>query len=366
MERLNDFEKKQMKEVILEKGFTDREVSGVKKSSLKKQLMIATAVLMIGTPIFGFTFPAIAQHIPIIGGIFEREDLHGQERLTRMSDYATVIGEMQYSDGVSITLSETFFDGQHVYATFLIESEDTISEVHMFDLDLTRIRLVVNNVSFPANSFSHFYLVDDYTAYFILGLSPSAYDDIREETDEVEVFLDLVHLLDQEAHAISEGRWTFRFPAGENLFPALDIAQTVYDEEYEIRLYSGFVSIAGFRINFSHTIPDGINVDSGFDGFEIASENEHVWTELEWQIVDNLGNALQLRGGNSSEIGTGRTGVAMSFDVPHPDATQLILTPVIVRSHMVNDNEMAETIVYHIVDRAYEVLHEMTVVVDLP
>ena len=68
VEKLNDIEKKQMKDFIIEQGFENRKKSG----TWKKGVAVAVAVIIIGIPIFGATFPALAQNIPIIGGFFGR------------------------------------------------------------------------------------------------------------------------------------------------------------------------------------------------------------------------------------------------------------------------------------------------------
>jgi len=124
MERLNDIEKKQMKDFIIEKGFEKRE-----KGRTWKKVLVAAAAIIIGIPILGVTFPALAQHIQIIGGIFERIDLHEENRFGRLIDYAIPIGETQYADGFSISLIESFFDGEKIYLTFLVEGgRDFVNE----------------------------------------------------------------------------------------------------------------------------------------------------------------------------------------------------------------------------------------------
>jgi len=66
MQRLDDMKKRRVIDNAIEIGMAERRKTGV----WKRYAMVAAAVIIIGIPAFGFSFPALAQHIPIIGELF--------------------------------------------------------------------------------------------------------------------------------------------------------------------------------------------------------------------------------------------------------------------------------------------------------
>jgi len=324
MERLNDMEKKQMKEIILEQGFVDRENSGVKKSSLKKQWMIAAAALMIGIPIFGFTFPAIAQHIPIIGGIFERDDLHGQERLVGISEHATMIGERQYADGFYITLMETFFDGEHIYLTYLIESDWEFAREGGVIFDVVAfegIELFIDGVPSSVLNFSMSAYPGNDTYSQIMIVSLRSGWDITDE-NYVEVAFNISQLLGPNLddydlaiapfdQVVAEGPWSFRFPVEITESSMVLVDETLEGEGIEVTINRLTVSPAGLTVHFSY-----------------LSEPDRGMVHIEWYVTDNLGNVLNhITSGvySDNHLATGDWMVAL----PREEATQITITPIV-------------------------------------
>jgi len=116
MEKLNDIERKQMKNRILTEGLKPQ-----KRNHFKRSLIATAAALIIAVPIFGFSFPAMAQHIPFIGIIFARDE---NSNFTVAEEDAVQMGHTLEKNGFSTTLEEVFIDGSYVYLTFQIESID--------------------------------------------------------------------------------------------------------------------------------------------------------------------------------------------------------------------------------------------------
>jgi len=94
MEKLTDFEKREMIGMILEKGLTERKGQG----KWQRNVMTGIAATIAGFMIFGFTFPALAQYVPIVGGIFEgmvadREEASGRIAELDLGDVSFTINE---------------------------------------------------------------------------------------------------------------------------------------------------------------------------------------------------------------------------------------------------------------------------------
>jgi len=326
---LNDIEEKQAIDEIVEKGFVGRKASRMHQ----RYLVAAVAVIMIGIPAFGFAFPAIAANIPIIGGIFDRDDLHGQERLIGFSEYATIIGETQVSEDVSVTLSEAIFDGERVYLTYLVESDRDISDVFMFEMP--DVGLIIDGArNRMMNTAVDYHNIDDYSFLFIVMLAPHSSDVAGAET--IEVFLSLSTLLgldleileatgEEVEHVIAEGPWNFQIPLESIGNESVIVDQTVSYEDIEATVVSLTASPVGIRMQFSYRAP--------FLGAYIEDEDlilgaESIETILEWVVTDDLGNILDRTEGNEHS-GEGWMRGHQSFASPDRSATEIIITPVV-------------------------------------
>lgn len=94
------------------------------KKSSKRKLITGIAAASLALFItFGITNPALAAKLPIVGNVFksiEKNLIFPSE----YSKYATSVNETVTDNGLSITLSEILCDGQSVYVTYTVESEE--------------------------------------------------------------------------------------------------------------------------------------------------------------------------------------------------------------------------------------------------
>jgi len=300
VERLNDIEKKEMKDFIIEQGFEGRK----KGWTWEKGLVVAAAVLVIGIPVFGVTFPALAQHIPIIGGIFDRGDLHEADRYVWLSEYGIPIGETQYTEGFSITLMESFFDGERIYLAFLVEGDRDFVDEGRITFEHSHISIVFDEtVITQIGSTPETYPgPDNYSQIVVLSVATPHRS--LGDVDVAEVHYNISRLVGYRDRVVAHGSWGFRAPIINIGSDHIDVNQTVYYRDIEATVYHVAVSPGGMRMHFSHTEP-----------------------QLGWRVMDNLGNEMLGRGGASSMVG-GRTSGNISFVAPAPEATQIIIIPV--------------------------------------
>lgn len=328
MEKLSDFEKRQMKELIIEAGLVKRESGG----NFKRILIAMIGIVAIGIPALGLTFPALAEHIPIIGGIFERSDLHEQQRLVEFSNYATPIGDVQYFDGVSISLIESVFDSERVYLTYLIETDQAIEELDdagVLFRDFSA-HIVVDGVesSMSTISLDNFFGADRYSQIVIARMTPHINIDVGSE---VTVDFNISQLIRASIveydSVIAEGVWNFSAPLDNLGRSIVEVNQRTIYEGYELNIYELTHSPLGIRINFSATTPIAMEPSTIEDDSEVLS------IDLLFHAVDNLGNTMDRTTTGWSndydpEIGHQIHG-SQSFTALHKDATQIIITPVI-------------------------------------
>ena len=84
--------------------------------------VIAAGLLVAVCTLVNMGAPAYARKIPLIGKVFsylqDNLDISGY-----YSEYAYEVGETAENNGVSITLSELYCDGDNLYISYLVESE---------------------------------------------------------------------------------------------------------------------------------------------------------------------------------------------------------------------------------------------------
>ena len=406
---LNDFEEQRAINEIVELGLSGRKTP----KTWHRTLVAAIAIVMIGIPTFGYTFPALAQqivqNIPFIGGIFTRIE-------SSIADYATIINETRTSDGVSFTLHEGFFNGREIMLTYFVESDYVINQnIEWYAYDFGQeIGVVVDGIEIPTGLFGsekpYLYWIDDYSFFFILEIpivqraSPRLYEALSQ-ADQIEVFTNFSHFNAQffnpdaveweemwEVYTIAQGAWNFSVLIERSERTRIHVDQVVYQYDFDVDDFEAWfnsssvwipsVSITPTRViidYFNHVPVDTLIIEAGHSSIMI---DDH-WqgstdiaiasiVTIGWHVVDDLGATLhQLEGGDVSDSDQNSWGHntargSVYFEVAHTDATQIIMTPIIYEWHAnVTRDVETERIVVH----KQEFLSRMElepIVVDLP
>ena len=97
----------------------------------KKAIGIVIAIL-VGFISIDIVSPALATKIPIVGRVFEtiEKEIYFPGNY---AEYATSINEKAYSNGIGVTLSEIVCDGQSLYVTYVVESDEPFKDVSYLD-----------------------------------------------------------------------------------------------------------------------------------------------------------------------------------------------------------------------------------------
>ena len=138
-EFLNDFEEQQAIGKIVEQGLAGREQSNV----FLRSLIAVVLVIMIGMPLFGTAFPALAQNIPLIGGLFSNFGNEG--RTLAIDEHVVEIGLTRDINAMTVTITEAVFDGQIIHVAYTIESPITM------DLSAADYDFWLNDLTFNDN-----------------------------------------------------------------------------------------------------------------------------------------------------------------------------------------------------------------------
>ena len=312
MQRLDDIKKKRVIDSAVEQGLAGRQPLG----RWKKQLMTAVAMIAIGFPIFGFTFPAVAQHLPIIGGIFEREDLHGMGRFNSMGDLVGVVAISAESNGVTVTMEEAIFDGHSVYFTFRIDG--IVADGRLAPVE-SGFRMLVDGQEVETDT-ELMVWVGDEDEFIGTGIIRSL--EQLGDVSAAEVMIDFTdfyaHNSEWELYLAATGNWDFRFSVDVIEYERLMVDQSSFAEGFEVTINEVMLSPATTRLYVSVVVPTG-------DGPTTAGDS-HGWGRH--VIRDNLGNTYDMLSGSFGEVRGRYFDGWYTLEPIHPDASYLILTPV--------------------------------------
>jgi len=354
---LNDFEEQVAIKKIVDLAFEGRK----KTSNWQRNLITAAAMIIIGIPIFGYSFPALARHIPVIGGLFGQESIRFWGRLVSMEDYATRIGETQYADGVSITLIETYFDGRIVYVSYLLESEQRLDQsIRWFNYALAMdLRFYVDGTQVPMENdnrrefMPYIHWIDDYSFMFLLdfpvvmGESPILYE-IVSNANEVrivsnfsnfEIREDFWQNADKDLFAqnnISAGPWNFNLTIERSERIRIPVNETRYHGDIRMGIHD--FNASPNRISFEYgnhvswpsgAIPVGTDYIYAADWRNTGEIN--ALYSFDYRVTDNFGNELT----QSMRIQDHYTGLNswgwIYFDIIDEGMTSVKIVPTITR-----------------------------------
>ena len=350
---LNDIEEQKAIDKIVERGLVGRKSSG----RLKKQLMAVAAAVLIGIPAFGAAFPALAQHIPFIGGIFEREDIHEWDRLTEFQEFASEVGVSVEDDGITITIDEVFFDG-NIYVSFVIEADRDLGEwVSLYgegEYGEIEMGLIFDGVPQDIRfGHGHANRVEGNT---YAGVTMAFFQDFPIDIELIELLFSISEIYseiypdfwcddcDEAADPVASGNWGFRFPVELINHEIIEVNQTVYSGDFEVSVQRLIILPTTTRFYYaSLSLPAPMAVERTDEGYVPVTDwysEELNWSYIsdwfsciDWEVRDNLGNVYEIYdcGGpvcasvtdeyEDTESFLGLRGI-------DPEASSLILTPI--------------------------------------
>ena len=96
-----------------------------KKRSIKKNIGIVASIVIVLLTI-GITNPALAESIPILKDIFKVLEKTENPNMPESNylEYTNELAISQEYNGIKITIEETLYDGESIYVSYKIESEE--------------------------------------------------------------------------------------------------------------------------------------------------------------------------------------------------------------------------------------------------
>lgn len=277
----------------------------IKKKKLNKQGQIKKVGLGLAagfaiTMGVGFTNPASASKLPVIGNVFEaiEQNLYFPGHY---SEYATSINETAYSNGIGITLSEILCDGQFLYVSYVVESEEPfqhrsyeveelggkVIEVNQLILEeaYTKVDFKTDGLESVGITGLEGKFIDEHTfigveRYYLGGVDVP--NEFMFKTKKVIVENDATNI--NETDQTTWGTWAFNVPVTVNQ----DLTKTIELESIEEN---------GASVRSISITPFGVMIDA------IIPDSD--WSKYDVLVYDEAGNELpmsQLRYVGNDEV----------------------------------------------------------------
>ncbi len=282
-----------------------------KKRSYWKRMISAAIITfgLIGSLLVGLSFTSYAEDVPFLGNIFNFFSHDGH--YVTYDEQAEKLDLVAESNGITLSIQDTVFDGRTLYITFMIETEKDLGETPWLN-SLPRF------TDTGMSGTERVTKIDEGKYIGVLETNHYAGHDFSEI--EVEWIIDGISTEPNLEGTVFEGDWEFYFTvqATESRTIAVDNrweidGMTVTMDEIKITPMS-------FMIYYNHSVTEKLYNDWDF-----------IFVEM--NVEDDLGNVyptLALGGYGDTDFDLNWMATYGKVD---PDATQLILTPVIELSN---------------------------------
>ncbi|SES45963.1 DUF4179 domain-containing protein [Psychrobacillus sp. OK032] len=216
--------------------------------------------------------PTIAAQIPIVQNIVDY--FNGETtQFTYFNDYATVIGSIQTSNGVTIEIGDAIYDGTTVTIAFAIESEkEDFGEHPIFGSP------IVTNGNVQGSSVTSIKKVTDTTYAGVITVTPEL---TGGSPRTVSLSWSPGSVWNLETDEIIEGDWSFEFKLKK--INVKDILVDYTDTKKDFILNVPSVDITGYTIN----IPFEIEMPSKY-------ELSNLPYSIEFEVKDEFGNDYEM------------------------------------------------------------------------
>lgn len=282
----------------IDKGI-ERASNKIKSKEFKKRKIAAgiTAACLSLLVTFRTVNPALAAKLPIVGSVFEKieKTIHFPGNY---SEYATSINEAVSDNGINVTLTDILCDGEGLYVTYKVESEEPFKYTSWGDKPLVMNQLstkeAYNKVSFTNKELDNTgfsglegRFIDDNT---FIGMERYYLNSL--ETDIPDMFEFQVKLTSIGTYGLSEddkdqvidGTWAFKVPVKVDKSISKNI-EVNYKADNGFSLDS--ILITPFNVVINNTNPDhdsyGMKVITD-EGKELDFDRSNIFDDNNKQI----------------------------------------------------------------------------------
>ncbi len=294
------FEKARVKKELL------KNIHASKQKKWKKSVTAASLALgLIASTLFGLSFTANAEEIPILGNIFKFFNNDGLS--VDYKENANLINGVANSNGIKVTVNDALYDGEKLIVTYTIETNKYMGET----LHIKGIPLIENK----GDGINEVSRIDE-NKY--VGKA-TTFTEEKYSSINVNWKLDYIlsDLTTDKEHIT--GDWQFSFHLDKANITVQNIQQHSETEGISVNIDNITLTPTSFQINYEQAVSKEI-------------ENEWDMADVDIEVKDNLGHQYV----SNYHGGAGTNDVKMTwnktFQALNPEASKLIITPKVTLS----------------------------------
>lgn len=285
-----------------------------KKRSWKKNSLIAVVILGLSITAVGLAFPTYASNIPIIGNIFASID---GEQYADFQKFSDEVGITKTSNGIAITINDAVFDGETVYLTFSIKSEQDLGETPIIE-EFPTLNRRSGGGGYTINKISE-------THYIGVVQVDSERD---KDVAKVRWQINNIQLSSMEnTEEKINGNWKFAFSLAATENEEQVVNKSIEEDGVQVIINKLIVTPMSIIVDYEHGVSPSL-----------AKQWDSIMGEL--TIKDDLGNKYRAIGGQGNSVGDNVMEWRYTFGGKiDPNATKLIVTPMIFLNNFDENNE---------------------------
>lgn len=329
-----DMELEPMEVSTHEKERIEKRIFKVKKKKYFTKYMAAAAIFLLATGItVGYTFPAFATNIPIIGNVFSLFVDNEKYVFDNYGQYSTAMGMSQESNGVEVTITNAVYDTENITIAYTIKSDKSLGERPVIEESI-----VVDEFKerYKYNGYDRNYIVQklsdtEYAVVYVYQLLKGT----KPEKVHVSFQGDEIRDLNNGYNAVA-GDWSFEFT-----LEALKSESQIYQKD-SLKSEAEGVEVAVLK-STKTPIATTFYMSELVDEALLAQEYDKVrLVFVDYRVTDDLGNQYNFihhRGtAHSTDFGEFHTNYPR-ITLPAFDerATSITITPIISVNKVKND-----------------------------
>lgn len=257
-----------------------------------------------------FALPAVAGQIPFMQNVltyFEDEELPNT-----YADLATVVSQVQTSNGIDVMIENAVYDGTNVMITYAIQTEQALGDNPRAEgwLDIRESSGMGGTGSIEKINETTYVGVEKVTPFFN-----------KENPEEIHVEWTPQAFTNNQTNEQIEGDWQFEFKLTQLATNLLTLDQSVKQDGIKLDMKSLELSDMAAVLEYEFDVDKSVLHDWPFVSIEIS------------EVKDNLGNVYEVNGngGISYDNGTINESKATIYSIDEL-ADSLTITPEIYYS----------------------------------
>lgn len=294
---VSEFERAKVKKELLNKIHTSHQ------KKWKKSITAASLVLgLITSALFGLSFTANAEKIPILGNIYKFFD-YNDALYEDYHENSNPINGLAESNGMKVTLNDAIYDGETIIVSYTIDTNKDLGDSFYID----GVAVVEGK---EENTINEVFKIGEnkYT-----GKSTTTVNESYQTLDvDWKINYMLSNLTTDQKRIV--GDWNFKFQLNK--------------AEITIQNLTQIKEKGGITLNFKKLIitPQSFHIQfEDITSVELTKEWDS--NSIDFEVKDDVGNVYVSKAGGGTGSDSFHYNMSASYDSLDPDASKLIITP---------------------------------------